>query len=99
MPKGAKTYATALLTALEFVSGARTAPAASSATSGNGHVSCLKRRLKMIVRAQTPKGLSWTGRLAVLGMAAFLLPLAPSWGQKSDSDTNAGNMSPSPHSL
>ena len=84
MPKGAKTYATALLTALEFVSGARTAPAASSATSGNGHVSCLKRRLKMIVRAQTPKGLSWAGRLAVLAVAVFLLPLAPSWGQKSD---------------
>ena len=46
MPRGAKTYATALLSAIEFVSGARTAPAASSATSGNGHVSCLKRRLK-----------------------------------------------------
>jgi beta-lactamase regulating signal transducer with metallopeptidase domain len=86
MPKGAKTYATALLAALEFVSGARPAPAASSATSGNGHVSCLKRRLKMIVRAQTPKGLSWVGRLAVMAAAAFLLPLAPSWGQKSDAD-------------
>ncbi len=86
MPQGAKTYATALLAAIEFVSGARTAPAASSATSGNGHVSCLKRRLKMIVRAQTPKGLSWTGRLAVLGTAALLLPLAPSWGQQSVDD-------------
>jgi bla regulator protein BlaR1 len=86
MPQGAKTYATALLAAIEFVSGARTAPAASSAASGNGHVSCLKRRLKMIVRAQTPKGLSWAGRLAVLGTAALLLPLAPSWGQKSDPD-------------
>jgi bla regulator protein BlaR1 len=86
MPKGAKTYATALLAALDFVSDARTAPAASSATSGNGHVSCLKRRLKMIVRAQTPKGLSWAGRLAVLGAALFLLPLAPSWGQKNDAD-------------
>jgi beta-lactamase regulating signal transducer with metallopeptidase domain len=92
MPKGAKTYATALLTALEFVSGARIAPAASSATSGNGHVSCLKRRLKMIVRAQTPKGLSWTGRLAVLGTAAFLLPLAPGWAQKSDAEKPASEV-------
>ena len=92
MPKGAKTYATALLTALEFVSGARTAPAASSATSGNGHVSCLKRRLKMIVRAQTPKGLSWNGRLAVLATAAFLLPLAPSWGQKNDDDASSAEV-------
>ena len=83
MPQGAKTYATALLAAIEFVSGARTAPAASSATSGNGHVSCLKRRLKMIVRAQTPKGLSWAGRLAVLGTAALLLlPLAAELGPK-----------------
>ena len=35
----------------------------------------------MIVRAKTPKGLSWAGRIAVLGMAALLLPLAPSWAQ------------------
>ena len=86
MPRGAKTYATALLAALEFVSGARTAPAAASATSGNGHVSCLKRRLRMIVRAKTPKGLSWAGRLAVLGLAALLLPLAPSWAQNKPDD-------------
>ncbi len=87
MPRGAKTYATALLAALEFVSGARTAPAAASATSGNGHVSCLKRRLRMIIRAKTPKGLSWAGRLAVLGLAALLLPLAPSWAQNNDQKT------------
>src|SRR5262249_6658492 len=39
---------------------------------------------KMIVRARTPKGLSWAGRLAVVGLTALLLPLAPTWGQKSD---------------
>lgn len=88
MPRAAKTYAAALVAALEFVSGARTAPAAASATSGNGHVSCLKRRLRMIVRASTPKGLSWIGRLAVLGTAALILPLAPSWAQ--DNLTKAG---------
>ena len=87
MPQGAKTYAAAALTALEFVSGARTAPAAASATSGNGHVACLKRRMRMIVLAKTPKGLSWTGRLAVLATAALLLPLAPSWAQKSNPET------------
>ena len=79
MPHGAKTYAAALLAALEFVSGARTAPAAASATSGNGHLSCLKRRFRMIVRAKTPKSLSWAGRIAVLALATLLLPLAPSW--------------------
>jgi len=91
MPRGAKTYATALLAALEFVSGARTAPAAASATSSNGHVSCLKRRLRMIVLAKTPKGLSWAGRLAVLGLAALLLPLAPSWAQNNDQKTTSAD--------
>jgi beta-lactamase regulating signal transducer with metallopeptidase domain len=81
MPERARTYAAALLAAVEFVSGAPTAPAIASATSGSGHVSCLKRRLKMIVRARTPKGLSWAGRIVVLGMAALVLPLAPSWGR------------------
>jgi len=38
----------------------------------------------MIVRAKTPKGLSWAGRLVVMGAAALLLPLAPSWAQKDD---------------
>ncbi len=89
MPKGAKTYATALLTALEFVSGARSAPATASATSGSRHVSSLKRRLRMIVRAKTPKGLSWAGYLAVLGTAALLLPLAPTWAQKSEPDRSS----------
>src|SRR5262249_28440281 len=83
MPGGARTYAAALVAALEFVSGARTAPAAAaSATLGNGHVSSLKRRLRMIVRAKTPKGLSWAGRLAVAGPSPLLLPPAPGWGQK-----------------
>ncbi len=87
MPRGARTYAAALVAALEFVSGHRTVPAAAaSATLGNGHVSCLKRRLRMIVRAKTPKRLSWAGRLAVAGLSALLLPLAPSWGQKDDGD-------------
>ncbi len=86
MPQGAKTYAAALLTALEFVSGARTAPAAASATSGNGHLSSLKRRIQMIVRAKTPRGLSWAGCFVVLGSAALLLPLAPTWAQKTEPD-------------
>jgi bla regulator protein BlaR1 len=85
MPRRARTYAAALLTAVEFVSGARTAPAAASATSGSGHVACLKRRLTMIVRANTPKGLSWAGRIVVLGLATMVLPLAPSWAENDQS--------------
>ena len=48
----------------------------------------------MIVRAQTPKGLSWAGRLVVFGAAVFLLPLAPSWGQKNGADTTAAEVIP-----
>jgi BlaR1 peptidase M56 len=86
MPQGGnKTYAAALVAVLEFLSGARTTPAAAaSATLGNGHVSSLKRRLRMIVKAKTPRRLSWAGRLAVAGLSALLLPLAPSWGQRDD---------------
>jgi bla regulator protein BlaR1 len=93
MPQGARTYAAALMTALEFVSGARIAPAVASAIGTSGDVSCLKRRLRMIVGAKTPKGLSWTGRLAVLGMAALLLPLAPSWAQNKLTPAGADHLS------
>ena len=84
MPDHARTYASRLAGGCRICLWSPTAPAAASATSGSGHVSCLKRRLQMIVRAKTPKGLSWAGRFAVLGMAALALPLAPSWAQKDD---------------
>src|SRR5208337_713145 len=42
------------------------------------------RRMRMIVQARTPKALSWAGRLGVLGLAALILPLAPTWAQKAD---------------
>jgi beta-lactamase regulating signal transducer with metallopeptidase domain len=86
MPQGSKTYAAALLTVLDFISGVPTAPAVASAMGAGRHVSCLKRRLRMIVSAKTPRGLSWAGRFAVLGAAALLLPLSPSWGQQHNVD-------------
>src|SRR5208283_5196538 len=83
-PRGSRSYAAALLAALEFVAGAPTAGVAAAAAviSGWGHVSFLKRRMRMIVQARTPKALSWAGRLGVLGLAALILPLAPTWAQK-----------------
>src|SRR5262249_19840938 len=69
----------------DFISNARSTPAAASATSGGGNISCLKRRLRMILRSKTPKGLSWAGRFALMAAAAVLLPLAPSWAQNDDS--------------
>ncbi len=96
MPRGARTYATALMAALEYVSGTRTRTVpvvAASATIGNGHVSCMKRRLRMIVRAKTPQRLSLAGRLAIVAFAALLLPLAPSWGQKDSSEKSLAPLS------
>ena len=83
-PGGPRTYATALLAALEFVSDAPTAgvAAAAAVVSGRRHVSCLKRRMSMIVRARTSKGLSWTGCAGVLGLSVLILPLAPTWAQR-----------------
>ncbi len=79
-PESARSYARALLTTLDFLSEPRSS--VPLAASGIGQVSCLKRRLTMIVRAQTPKGLSWPGRLAVFTLAGVLLPLAPTWAQR-----------------
>lgn len=84
---GARTYASALVLALEFVSGSRKAPMpAAAATLGNGHVSSMKRRLHMIVKARTPRRLSWPGKLAVACVSALLLPLGPSWAQRAIGD-------------
>jgi beta-lactamase regulating signal transducer with metallopeptidase domain len=92
-PQGSRSYAAALLAALEFVSGAPTAGVAAAAAviSGRGHVSFLKRRMRMIVQARTPKALSWAGRLAVLGLAALILPLAPTWAQRPDTPKPDGD--------
>ena len=86
LPRGSTTYARALMAALDFVSNASTTgvAAAAAAVGGRGHVSCLKRRMRMIARARTPRRLSWAARLGVLGLAALILPLAPTWAQKPD---------------
>ena len=81
-PESARTYARALLATLDFLAEPR--PATPLAASGIGHVSCLKRRMMMIVRAETPNALSWRGRLAVLTLGATLLPLAPTWAQREE---------------
>jgi beta-lactamase regulating signal transducer with metallopeptidase domain len=80
LPRSAQAYATALLQTVDFLSGAR--PAVPMAASGIGHLSCLKRRLTMIMQASTPRGLSRAGRLAVFGLAAILLPLVPTRAQQ-----------------
>lgn len=77
MPKSNKMYASALLEAVDFLCEAKCHSLPLGA-SGAGPVKPLKRRLLMILRGMTPKSLSLTGRLAVLGLASILLPILPS---------------------
>jgi beta-lactamase regulating signal transducer with metallopeptidase domain len=75
LPGTGRTYASALLDTLDFLS---SAPAAvPPLASGLGQVSDLKRRLTMIMRGTTPRALSWPGCLAVLAVGALFLPLLP----------------------
>ncbi|HEV3255606.1 MAG TPA: M56 family metallopeptidase [Gemmataceae bacterium] len=75
LPEAARAYATALLETVTFLSDA---PAVlPPAVSGVGHVRILKRRLTMIMRATTPRALSWAGCVAVLGLGTLLLPWLP----------------------
>jgi hypothetical protein len=53
----------------------------------------------MILRARTPKSLSWAGRLAVMGVAALLLPLAPSWAQKDDKAAPPAGLDPAKNAM
>ena len=79
LPGAGKTYATALLETLAFLSDAP--PVAPLLASGVGRVADLKRRLTMIMRGTTPRGLGWRGCAAVLGLGVLLLPLLPAWAQ------------------
>ena len=60
LPRGSTIYARALMAVLDFVSNASTAgvaaAAAVAAIGSRGHVSCLKRRMRMIAEARTPEG-------------------------------------------
>jgi hypothetical protein len=77
--RGGKTYATALLETLDFLSDPP--PAVLLLASGVGRVVDLKRRLTMIMRGTTPRTLGWRGGAAVVGLGALLLPMLPAWVQ------------------
>jgi beta-lactamase regulating signal transducer with metallopeptidase domain len=79
LPEKGRTYATALVDALDFLCDAR--PALPALASGLGEVTDLKRRLKMILRGNTPHALGRSSWLVVLGLAVLLLPFVPGLGQ------------------
>jgi beta-lactamase regulating signal transducer with metallopeptidase domain len=89
LPGAAEAYATALVEAVTYLSGARSV--LPLAASGIGQMHLLKRRLTMIMRGTTPKGLSAAGSLAVLGLAAVLLPLYPTWARTEQRPAGGGD--------
>jgi beta-lactamase regulating signal transducer with metallopeptidase domain len=80
LPDAAEVYARALLQTLAFLSQSR--PPLPVGASGAGRVSLLKRRLTMILRGSTSRALGWPGLVALLLVAAALLPLLPTWAQR-----------------
>src|SRR5207245_115809 len=89
LPDAAEIYASTLVEAVTYLSSARTV--LPLAASGIGHMHLLKRRLTMIMRGTTPRALSTAGSLAVLGLAAVLLPLYPSWAQTEQRPEGSGD--------
>jgi beta-lactamase regulating signal transducer with metallopeptidase domain/TolA-binding protein len=81
-PEASRSYATALLEAVEFLSERRTP--LPIAASGLGHVHQLKRRLTMILRGNTPRSLNGLTAITLAGLATLILPIAPSLAQKPD---------------
>jgi beta-lactamase regulating signal transducer with metallopeptidase domain len=79
LPGAGRAYADALLECLDFLSDVpRSLPLGAS---GAGHID-LKRRLKMIMSGTSPHRLGWGGSVFLLGLAAMLLPLLPTWAQE-----------------
>jgi bla regulator protein BlaR1 len=79
LPGAARTYAVALVDALDFLCEPR--PVLPPLACGIGEVADLKRRLKMILSRSTSPALGWFAGLGVLGLALLLLPLVPSISQ------------------
>ncbi len=80
LPSAARTYALALVQTLDFLADAR--PPLPMGASGLGPVYHVRRRLTMIMQGGTSRSLTWRGCLAVLGVGAMLLPVAPVWAQR-----------------
>lgn len=76
LPNTGRTYASALLDTLDFLS--TTQAAVPPLASGLGQIADLKRRLTMIMQGNTPRSLTWPGCLAVVTLGLTFLPMLPS---------------------
>jgi beta-lactamase regulating signal transducer with metallopeptidase domain len=85
LPDSPRSYATALVEAVEFLSEARAVVPIGA--SGLGQFRHLSRRIAMIMKGNTPPALSWVGLLAMLVLAAVLLPWLPSIAKQAPAAT------------
>src|SRR5207249_11255605 len=88
-PELAVEYATTLVESAAFLSVARSAVPCGA--SGMGQVPLLQRRLTMILDGRIPRNLSWAGGVAVLAVAAVLLPLWPTRAEQQAPDQVAAS--------
>jgi bla regulator protein BlaR1 len=79
LPDAARSYASALVEAVDFLSESR--PTLPIGAIGMGQARDLSRRIIMIMRVQPPRRLSMAGALIVLALAALLLPWRPTWAR------------------
>src|SRR5437870_3517987 len=86
-PELAVEYATTLVESAAFLSLARSAVPCGA--SGMGQVPLLQRRLTMILDGRIPRNLSWAGGVALLAVAAVLLPLWPTRAEQQAQDPAA----------
>ncbi|MDQ3439728.1 MAG: right-handed parallel beta-helix repeat-containing protein [Planctomycetota bacterium] len=77
LPAGRRTYADALVNAMELISGTSRLPVGAT---GLGRIGSLRRRLTMIVTQSPPKSLSLPGRVAALALLAAVV-VVPVLGQ------------------
>jgi beta-lactamase regulating signal transducer with metallopeptidase domain len=76
LPGAGRTYASALLDTLDFLSTVQAVM--PPLASGLGQIADLKRRLTMIMQGNTPRSLTWPGCLAVVALGLTILPMLPS---------------------
>jgi bla regulator protein BlaR1 len=81
-PDAARSYAETLLETLDFLN--QSDLAEPLLASGFGKVQHLRKRLTMIMSGTTPRMLGLWGTLGSLGLAVVLLPVNPTWAQKTE---------------
>jgi beta-lactamase regulating signal transducer with metallopeptidase domain len=79
LPEKPRSYATALVESVEFLSVAR--GQVPLGASGLGQFRHLSRRIAMIMKGKTPRTVSWAGLFCLLALAAVLLPWMPSFAK------------------